>query len=579
MPEKRRKIMNIENDSNKISAAEEKEVRMKNISRRNFSKVVAATAVAGWATGYLPPARGGIAPGNSQLMASPVPDLQGGPDSVLVQIADYVDRYEIKSENAYSTAHLMVLDSLACGFYALSYPECTKMLGPIVPGTVVPNGVRVPGTEFELDPVEATFNIGSMVRWMDFSDEGQRGTGQGAVTPGHTSDNLAGVLASADYLSRVRVAQGKAPLVMRDVLTSLIKAYEVQGAVGINGSHRPDNLDYVWWTKISTAAVVTKMFGGTWQEIVNATSQAFVDATTLRLFRDQFTYGTRKSWNAAEASSRGVWLALITLRGEMGYPFALTAKKVGMYDVLFDGKPFQLAPLGTYTMEHSLFKPLYPTEIAIQPMMECAVKLHPLVKDRLGDIEKITLSTYSDNWSRMRDESVLLKPEPLTNAAARDHDIKYGTAIGLIFGNLTWDDYQDRVAVDPRIDALRAKMVIDVDKQWTADSESEKASWPAAIQIQFKDGTLTDKVEVQYPLGHPRRRAEAIPVLTEKFKTSLGLRFPAKQQERILSICLHQETFDATPVNEFMEAFVTPENPLRASKIEFGGASWAALQG
>jgi 2-methylcitrate dehydratase len=552
--------MVVKKGSTECSVAEEERVPRKNLTRRDFGKTIAATAVTGWAAGYASPAPSAMAPENSQTKPSTQDDLPGGPDSVLVQIADYVERYEIKSENAYSTAHLMVLDSLACGFYALSYPECAKMLGPIVPGIVVQNGARVPGTKFELDPVEATFDIGAMLRWMDFNDEGQRGTGPDAVPPGHTSDNLAGVLASADYLSRARVAQGKAPLVMRDVLNFLIKAYEVQGVIGLSGDHLPTGLDYTWWNKVSTAAVVTKMFGGTWQEVVNATSQAFVDGTTLRLFRDQFTYGTRKSWNAAVASSRGVWLALITLKGEMGYPFVLTAKKVGVYDIFFSGKPLQLGPFGTYTMEHSLFKPLYPTEIAMQPMLECAVKLHPLVKDRLGEIEKITLSTYSPNWSRMRDESGFLKPEPLTNPAARDHDLKYGAAIGLIFGNLTWDDYQDRVAADPRIDALRAKTVINVDKQWTADSESTKASWPGAIQIQFNDGTHTEKVEVQYPLGHPRRRTEAIPVLMQKFKTSLGLIFPAKQQERILSLCLDQKTFDATPVNEFMEAFVIPKN-------------------
>ncbi|HWO29402.1 MAG TPA: MmgE/PrpD family protein, partial [Candidatus Acidoferrum sp.] len=320
--------MVVKKGSTEFSVAEEERVQRKNLTRRDFGKTIAATAVTGWAAGYASPALSAMTPENSQTKPSTQDDLPGGPDSVLVQIADYVERYEIKSENAYSTAHLMVLDSLACGFYALSYPECAKMLGPIVPGIVVQNGARVPGTKFELDPVEATFDIGAMLRWMDFNDEGQRGTGPDAVPPGHTSDNLAGVLASADYLSRARVAQGKAPLVMRDVLTFLIKAYEVQGVIGLSGDHLPTGLDYTWWNKVSTAAVVTKMFGGTWQQVVNATSQAFVDGTTLRLFRDQFTYGTRKSWNAAVASSRGVWLALITLKGEMGYPFVLTAKKV-----------------------------------------------------------------------------------------------------------------------------------------------------------------------------------------------------------------------------------------------------------
>lgn len=551
--------MSAERNSRTISSDENGAVNPKETSRRDFGKAIAATALGSWTASYSSVPRG-ITCGKFLSTVDPVAGVQEQPDSVLAQIADYVERFEVKSEKAYSTAHLLVLDSLACGLYALSYPACTKMLGPVVPGTVVPNGVKIPGTEFELDPIEAAFNIGCMTRWMDFSDEAQRGIGPGAVPPGHTSDNLGGVLAGAAYLSRVRVAEGKEPLVMRDVLTALIKAYEVQGAIGINNL-RPPGVDYVWWTNVATAAVVTKMFGGNWQQIVNAASQAFADLTTLRLFRDQFTYGTRKSWNSADATSRGVRLAFITLKGEMGYPSVLTAKKVGVYDVLFNGRPFELGSFGTDTVEHVLFKPLYPTQVPTQSVLECAVKLYPLVKGRLDDIKKITLSTYSESWSRIRDESVFVKPEPLTNPAARDHDLKYGAAVGLIFGNLTWDDYQDNVAADPRIDALRAKMVINVDKQWKADSESAKASWPGGIQIEFTDGTRTDKIEVQYPIGHPRRRTEAIPVLLNKFTTALRLRFPGKQQENIQALCLDQRTFEATPVNELMDAFAKRNSP------------------
>jgi 2-methylcitrate dehydratase len=551
--------MRAERDSKMISTRESEPVNTKKTSRRDFGKAIAAMALGTWtANNSSAPHR--IGQGKSQSSVTPVPTVQDRPDSVLVQIADYVERFEVKSETAYSTAHLLVLDSIACGLYALSYPACTKMLGPVVPGTVVPNGVKIPGTDFELDPIEAAFNIGCMVRWMDFSDEAQRGTWPGAVPPGHTSDNLGGVLASAAYLSRVRVAEGKESMVMREVLTALIKAYEVQGAVGINNL-RPPGVDYVWWTNVATAAVVTKMFGGNWQQIINAVSQAFADLTTLRLFRDQFTYGTRKSWNSADATSRGVRLAFISLKGEMGYPTVLTAKRVGVYDVLFNGKPFELGSFGTNTVENVLFKPLYPTQVPTQSVLECAVKLYPVVKGRLDDIEKITLSTYSESWSRIRDESVFVKPEPLTSPAARDHDLKYGAAVGLIFGNLTWDDYQDDVAADPRIDALRAKMVIYVDRQWKADSESAKASWPGAIQIEFKDGTRTEKVEIQYPIGHPRRRSEAIPALLNKFTNSLRSRFPAKQQERILSLCLDQKTFEATPVTEFMDVFAKRYSP------------------
>jgi 2-methylcitrate dehydratase len=533
---------------------------LKNLSRRDFSKaIIAATAVGGLAPGYSLTARGGTGPENSLSTASPVFDSQ------MVKIADYVEHFEIKSDNAYSNARLALLDALACGFLALPFPECVKMLGPIAPGTVVPNGARVPGTEFELDPVAAAFNIGCMVRWQDFSDESPNGHA------GHPSDNLGGVLASADYLSRVRVAKGKAPLVMRDVLTALTKAYEIECVRGLD-LHVCTNpgLETGWLVKVATAAVVTKMFGGTWQEILNAVSQAFVDLTSLRLYRDPPTQGTRKSWGGADSASRGVWLALITLKGEMGYPTALTAKKEGVYDVLFNGVPFELLrPYGSWAIENNIFKVSFPAGTDVQSALEAAARLRPLVKDRLDDIEKVTLTTFRDSWSWSPTSGEQL--QPLTNSAARDHSLQYSVAVVLIFGNITWDAYSDRVAADPRIDALRAKMVVVVDKQWGADSlDPNKYTKENAIQIQFKDGTRTPKVDIQYPLGHPIRRAEAIPLLMQKFKTSLGLRFSAKQQDRILSTCLDQKTLESTPVNEFMEAFVTPENPVRASKIAFG---------
>jgi 2-methylcitrate dehydratase len=534
---------------------------MKYLSRRNFGKAMAATAVGGLAAGSSLLARGGIAPGTSLLMASPAPDLQGGPDLPLAEIADYVDRYEIKSEEAYSISRLSLLDALAAGFYALSHPDCTKMLGPVVPGTVVPNGARVPATDFELDPVVAAFNISTMGRWLDYTDTAPLGTGPTkSLSPGHPADNLGGILASADYLSRVRVAQGKAPLVMRDVLTYLIKAYEIQGVLGLDKSTDNILIDYSYRIKIATAPVVTKMFGGTWDEIVNAASQAFVDLGCLGIGRHPPNTGNRQGWAGADGTSKGVWLALITLKGEMGYPHVLTAKG-GVYETLFNGKPFKLQrPYGSYVAENVLFKPSFPTQISTQTALECAAKLYPVVKNRLDDIAKITIDSFVDMWSWGSD-----KVPRLTNPAAREHELQYVTAVGLIFGKLTTDDYEDRVAADPRIDALRAKMVIVINEQWKGQSHA----WPIAIQIQYKDGTRSEKVEVLDPLGDPRRRAEAIPLMAEKFKASLDPWFPAKQKERILSLCLDPKRMEATPVNEFMEAFVIPNNPLRTSRIEF----------
>ena len=519
---------------------------MKSLSRRDFGKTVATGSMGGWAAGFSPLLGGGIA-ANPLLMSSPTPNPRPGPDAVLVQIADYVEHFEIKSEEAYSTARLSLMDSLGCGLEALSYPACTKLLGPIIPGTVVPNGSRVPGTEFVLDPVEAAFNIGCIVRWLDFSDSDRAG-----AEGGHPSDNLGGVLASADYLSRSRIAQGKVPLVMRDVLTAMVKAYEIQGVLSLENGFNRVGLDHVVLVKVATTAVVTKMLGGTWEEIVNAVSQAWVDNSSLRTYRQYPNTGSRKSWAGGDATSRGVRLALITLKGEMGYPSVLTAKTWGFYDVLFKGQSFKLQrPYGSYVAENVLFKVSFPGELHGQTAAECAVKLHPLVKDRLDDIEKVTVSTQ-ENAIRIID-----KTGPLANPADRDHCLQYMTAIGLIFGNLTAADYEDRVAADPRIDALRAKMVVVEDKQYSVDYlDHEKHSVANAIQIQFKDGTRSEKVEVQYPIGHHRRRAEAIPLLVEKFKTNLALRFPAKQQEMILALCLDQKRLEATPVSEFMDEFV-----------------------
>jgi 2-methylcitrate dehydratase len=475
------------------------------------------------------------------------PNSQPGPDAVLRQIADYVERFEIKSELAYSTARLSLMDSLSCGLESLSYPACTKLLGPTIPKTVVPNGARVPGTEFQLDPVVAAFNIGCMVGWLDFNDCLPRG-----AEYGHPSENLGGILATADYISQTRLARGVAPLVMREVLTAMIKAYEVQGVLALENSFHGIGLDQEVLVRVATAAVAAKLLGGTGEAVVNAVSQAWVDGSGLRAYRQYPNTGSRKSWAGGDTTSRAVWLALITLKGEMGYPSVLTAKTWGLFDALFNGQPFKVErPYGSYIAENVLFKVSYPAEANGQTAVECAVRLHPLVKDRLADIERVTIGTQE---AAIR---IIDKKGPLANPADRDHCLQYMTAIGLIFGDLTAADYEDSVAADPRIDALRAKMVVVEDKQYSADFlDPEKRSVANAIQIQFNDGTVTEKVEVQYPIGHPRRRAQAIPLLEEKFKTNLARIFPSKQQERILSSCLDQKRLEELPVNEFMDAFV-----------------------
>jgi 2-methylcitrate dehydratase len=468
------------------------------------------------------------------------------PDAVLADIVGYVDRFEVESQEAYRIARYCLLDALGCAFEALSYPACTKLLGPLVPGTLVPNGAKVPGTRLQLDPVEAAFNIGAMVRWLDFNDTWL------AAEWGHPSDNLGGILATADYLSRLRASQGKSPLTVRDVLTALIKAYEIQGVLALENSFNRVGLDHVVLVRVATAAVVTKMLGGGQNEIVNAVSQAWIDGSSLRIYRQYPNAGPRKSWAAGDATSRAVRLALITLRGEPGYLSVLTAENWGFYDVFFKGHAFKLQrPYGSYVVENILFKVSYPAEFHAQTAVECGIKLHPIVKDRLNEIERVVVTTHE---SAVR---IIDKQGPLANPADRDHCLQYMTAIGLIFGNLTAADYEDRVARDPRIDALRAKMVVVEDKQYSRDYlDPEKRSIANAVQVRFQDGSQSAKVEVHYPVGHPRRRAEGIPLLEQKFRTSLGRRFPAAQQTGILALCADPERLEATSVSDFTDLFM-----------------------
>ena len=465
------------------------------------------------------------------------------PDQVLVDIADYVAKYEITSDEAYRTAHYCLLDTLGCGFEALSYPACTKLLGPIVPGTVVPNGARVPGTPFQLDPVQAAFNLGAMIRWLDFNDTWL------AAEWGHPSDNLGGILMTADWLSRTAVAAGRAPLTVRDVLTGMIKAHEIQGVIALQNSFNRVGLDHVVLVKVASTAVVANMLGLSRDETINAVSLAWVDGQSLRTYRHAPNTGSRKSWAAGDATSRAVRLALIAKTGEMGYPSVLTAKTWGFYDVLFKGQPFRFErPYGSYVMEHVLFKISFPAEFHAQTAVECAMQLHPRVRDRLADVRRITIRTHE---SALR---IIDKQGPLANPADRDHCIQYMVAVPLIYGRLTAGDYEDGVAADPRIDALRERMVCVEDKGFSRDYlDPERRSIANGITIEFSDGTKTPEVVVEYPIGHRRRRDEGIPVLIDKFRTNVARRFAAKQQQAILDVALDPQRLAATAVHEFVD--------------------------
>ena len=479
-------------------------------------------------------------------MSSHISNVRPDPDQVLVDIANYVCDYEIHSDEAYDTARNCLIDTLGCGLEALGYPACTKLLGTIVPGTVVPNGARVPGTQFVLDPVKAAFDIGAMVRWLDFNDTWL------AAEWGHPSDNLGGILAVADWLSRTRISQGKAPLTMKDVLTAMIKAHEIQGVLALENSFNRVGLDHVILVKVASTAVVTRMLGGTREEVINAVSHAWIDGQSLRTYRHAPNTGPRKSWAAGDATSRAVRLALMALKGEIGYPSALTAKIWGFYDVSFKGQAFKFQrPYGSYVMEQILFKISFPAEFHSQTAVECAFKLHPKLVNRLDEIEKIVLTTH-DSAIRIID-----KKGPLNNPADRDHCLQYMVAVGLIKGNLTAADYEDEAAADPRIDMLRDKMVTLEDPQYSHDyHDPDKRSIANAIQVYFKDGSCSDKVAVEYPIGHRRRRAEGIPELVKKFKVNLARRFPAKQQGAILALCLDQKALEETQVQEFVDMFV-----------------------
>ncbi|SEJ86301.1 bifunctional 2-methylcitrate dehydratase/aconitate hydratase [Paraburkholderia diazotrophica] len=482
-------------------------------------------------------------------MSAPISNVRPKPDTVLVDIVDYVLNEKLESDLALETARNCLIDTLGCGLEALSYPACTKLMGPLVPGTIVPHGAKVPGTQFQLDPVQAAFNIGAMIRWLDFNDTWL------AAEWGHPSDNLGGILATADWLSRTAIANGKKPLVMKDVLIAMIKAHEIQGCIALENSFNKVGLDHVLLVKLASTVVVGQLMGLTRDELINAVSQAFVDGHALRTYRHAPNTGSRKSWAAGDATSRAVRLALIAKTGEMGYPSVLTAKTWGFYDVLFKGQPFRFQrPYGSYVMENVLFKISFPAEFHAQTAAEAAMTLHEqmIASGKLiEDIAKITIRTHE---AAIR---IIDKKGPLDNPADRDHCIQYMIAVPLIFGHLTAADYEDAVAQDPRIDALRNKMECVEDPQFTKDyHDPDKRSIANALTVEFNDGSTFDEVVVEYPIGHKRRRAEGIPLLVEKFRTNLARRFPAKQQQAILDVSLDQAKLEAMPVNEYVDLYV-----------------------
>jgi 2-methylcitrate dehydratase len=488
-------------------------------------------------------------------------DMNNRPDydQVIQDIADYVLNFKIESKEALDTARNCLMDTLGCGLLALRFPECTKHLGPIVEGTVVPHGARVPGTQLRLDPVKAAWDIGCIIRWLDYNDTWL------AAEWGHPSDNMGGILAVADYLSQKRVAAGQSPLTMRAVLEGMIMAHEIQGNLAIKNSFNRVGLCHVLLVRVASTAVVTRLMGGNREQIMAAISQAWVDGSSLRTYRHAPNAGSRKSWAAGDATSRAVRLADITLRGEMGIPGVLTAPQWGFYDVSFshNNKDLSLKPesermfqferdYGTYVMENVLFKISFPAEFHSQTACEAAVTLHPKVKNRLQDIEKIVITTHE---SAIR---IISKVGPLANPADRDHCIQYMTAVPLIFGDLVAEHYEnDFHAANPLIDKLRDKMEIVENKQYSIDYlDPDKRSIANAVQVFFKDGSKTEQVAVEYPIGHRRRRKEGIPVLEQKFRRNLATRFPAGRVEQIFSLCKNQQSLESTPVNQFMDLLV-----------------------
>jgi 2-methylcitrate dehydratase len=464
------------------------------------------------------------------------------PDHILTAIADYALRFNIESELAYETARYCLMDTLACGFQALKFPACTKLLGPVVPGAILTNGARVPGTAYELDPINAAFNIGAMIRWLDFNDTWL------AAEWGHPSDNLGGILSVADYLSRT----GQ-PVTVRDVLTSMIKAHEIQGVLALENSFNRVGLDHVLLVRVASTAVVTALLGGSHEQIVNAVSNAWIDGGALRTYRHAPNTGSRKSWAAGDATSRAVRHALFALRGEMGYPSALTAKTWGFQDVAFKGKSLSLPqPFGSYVMENVLFKISYPAEFHAQTAVEAAVTLHGQILGKIDRIERVTIETQEPGVR------IIDKTGPLANPADRDHCIQYMVAIALLFGRLNAADYEDDIATDPRVDALRAVMQVKENPTFTREYyDANKRYIGNAVQVFFKDGSASARVQVDFPIGHRKRRAEGSPKLVRKFEASVAAHFGPRQSEAIKAMFADSRALSDMPVSEFVARLVT----------------------
>ena len=473
-------------------------------------------------------------------------NVRPNPDDVLVKIADYVLSKDIGSSEAYNTARNCLIDTLGCGLLALTFPDCKNLLGPYIEGTKVPGGVRVPGTKHVLDPVKGAWDIGAIIRWLDFNDTWL------AAEWGHPSDNLGGILAAADYLSQKNLADGKEPLSMKDVLTNMIKAHEIQGILALENSFNRVGLDHVVLVKVASTAVISSMFGLNKDQTIDALSQAWVDGQSLRTYRHAPNAGPRKSWAAGDATSRALQLVLLTQKGQIGYPSVLTAPTWGFYDVQFKGNSFSLPrDFDSYVMENILFKISFPAEFHAQTAVEAAVILHEQVKEKFDEIEKILITTHE---SAIR---IISKEGILNNPADRDHCLQYMTAIGLLKGDLVAEDYEDDVASDPRVDQLREKMFIEEDNRYSQEYlEADKRSIANSIQIFFTDGSSTEKIEVEYPIGHRRRREQGIPLLVEKFERNLATQFSDQRCQEILSLCLDQESLETTSVPEFMNLFI-----------------------
>ena len=472
-------------------------------------------------------------------------NVRPGFDGLITEISEYVSNYEIKSDLALDTARNCLIDTIGCGLLALKFPACTKMLGPIVRDTKVPYGVRVPGTDYELDPVKGAFDIGCIIRWLDYNDTWL------AAEWGHPSDNLGAILSVCDFISRQQIANGDEPLKMRTVLESMIMAHEIQGVLALENSFNRVGLDHVLLVKVASTAVATKLLGGSIDQIKDAVSQAWLDGQSLRTYRHAPNAGSRKSWAAGDATSRGVRLAMITMSGEMGYPGALSAPIWGFEDVSFKGDSLSLPqPFETYVMENILFKISFPAEFHAQTAVEAAVSLHSEIKDRINEIESIEITTHE---SAIR---IISKVGELNNPADRDHCLQYMVAIGLLKGNLVAEDYEDDVAKDPRVDELREKMIINEDKRYSKEYlEADKRSIANRIKVHFKDGTATNEVEVEYPIGHKRRRKEGIPILEKKFKDNLSITYDEFKSNEIFELCMDQRKLEETSVADFQQLF------------------------